>query len=279
MNIAGPGPRILVVGNALHETVTREDGAKRIHVGGVGGIMARELARAGSDVSLLCPVTEDQADNLRARLEEDGVNPILVASRTTERNPEVNITVRRGEPVHFQGTFPRPASIMGQLKNVISHYPIVVTGLYMNQADLDFIYRNNDSVVANATTHRLAPRLTRMKGIRAMTMNRAEAGAIMRATNTQNEKLLAQTLQPEYLLITRGATGRTMYHRGENPETAPAIPIPKGTDFIGAGDSLTAGLAYAIAQGLDPNPVMNEFLARLLKFNQEQYGEQYVQSA
>ena len=37
-------PRFLVVGNMVDEQVQREDGRTRHHIGGVGGIMARNWA-------------------------------------------------------------------------------------------------------------------------------------------------------------------------------------------------------------------------------------------
>ena len=262
--------RFLVVGNAVPETVNREDGATRTHIGGVGAIMARELARAGAEVTLLCPVEESQVRDLTATLEAYGVNPMPVIQKS-RTNPGVRINIRRGEPVKINGVFPKPTSVLSRLKAVSSEYPTAVTGLYVNMSDLDHLSASHPRVIANATTNRLAPRLLRMKGVYAMTMNHTEARALMREEKTQEGQILAQRMQAEYLLITSGPVGRTLYQRGAVPDRRPPVTAPQGADFIGAGDSLTAGLAYALANDLNVQDTMDRFLEQLLKFNAESY--------
>ena len=61
---------------------------------------------------------------------------------------------------------------------------------------------------------------------------------------------------PAWLLVNAGRVSRH-----------PAAPVPPDTDFIGAGDSATAGLLYALASGRPPAPEIAAAIARRLEYN------------
>lgn len=256
----------------MQETVTREDRRSRRQIGGVGGIMARELGRAGADVTLLAPVITSQKREMATLLEEHGVKPMLVERFPQHtRRAEADIQVKAGEPFSTKGYFAKPPSMADEIRNCRESFEYALAALYIEPDDLSLLARLGGNLVANATTKGMAPRLARMRGITAATMNHQEHAAAARQLHFGIDENPAVRLGISRVFVTRGPKGRTDYWMNGNERHLPAIKAPQGADFIGAGDSLTAGYAYAIANALATDETMDQFLADLLRYNADSY--------
>ena len=77
---------------------------------------------------------------------------------------------------------------------------------------------------------------------------------------------MRRRLNAQWLLVTRDAAGWLLANPGR-VSRHPAAPVPPDTDFIGAGDSATAGLLYALASGRPPAPEIAAAIARRLEYN------------
>ena len=265
-------PKFLVVGNVMEETVTTEDGRTRQQVGGVGGIMARELARAEANVTLLAPVTPTQQERLNEALTTLGLTAILADGRPPAiREGTARISVRNGEPTATKGHFPVPGSIAQEIRDIRKDYDMVLCSLYLDVNDLSALAGTGGNIIANATTKGMVPRLGRMRGITAATMNQAELQALARRMRFDPDDNPAQKMGISRIFVTEGANGRTDFWMNGNRRHLPAIRVPTGADFIGAGDALTAGYAFAIANGLSTDQTMDKFLEKLLDYNAASY--------
>ena len=101
-----------------------------------------------------------------------------------------------------------------------------------------------------------------------LTVNEAEASAMMRAVPTVRESRLMKRLNARAMLVTRGRTGAgTCTARGKRTVMFPAVEVPEQTDFIGCGDYAAAGAAHAMVHGLDPELTINRFVRRKLEAN------------
>ena len=260
-------PSFLVIGNVVDETIVREDGCIRRHVGGVAGIMARELGRQGADVTLLSAVESCQRQVLADRLAADGVRCRFVAGDPPQlKRSAARITTLRGEQHRTQGSFPAPASTARQLAEMAPHVDLILAGMYLHPADTAELGRHPGKVVANATTTRLARRMRQIPGLAAATLNQQELAELEPTANAeQGPSSLAKTV-----LVTLGPAGYRLHEKGA-VRHGKAPPPPEGADFIGAGDAMTAGLAWALATGRAPQPAMRRFLVRLLQANADSY--------
>ena len=265
-------PKFLVIGNVMEETVTREDGRTRQQVGGVGGIMARELARAEANVTLLAPVTPTQQERLNEALTALGVTAVLADGRPPAiREGIARISVRNGEPTATKGHFPVPGSIAQEIRGMRKDYDMVLCSLYLDVNDLSELAGTGGNIIANATTRGMVPRLGRMRGITAATMNQGELQALARRIRFNPDDNPAQKMGISRVFVTHGANGRTDFWMNGNRRHLPAIKVPTGTDFIGAGDALTAGYAFGMANGLSTDQTMDNFLGKLLDYNAGSY--------
>ena len=122
--------------------------------------------------------------------------------------------------------------------------------------------------MANGTTTRRAPQLLETRDLdkTLVTMNQAEARAVMRAAGARHENRLPRVLNARNLLITRGSRGWTLLMEGGAVES-PAVRVPEHTDFIGCGDYAAAGALRAIIGNLDPRETINESISRKLELN------------
>lgn len=256
----------------MQETVTREDGRSRQQLGGVGGIMARELGRAGANVTLMAPVIEAQRAEMAELVREHSITPQLAGGMAPHtRRAEARILVKQGEPVSTRGYFAKPPPMWEAIREVRADYDWVLAALYIDPTDPSLLAGAGGNVVANATTRGMAQRLGRMRGIAGATMNQQEHLALCQALRHDPEDNPAQRLGIAPVFVTRGPGGRTDYWMNGNRRDLPAVETPAGTDFIGAGDSMTGGYAYAVANQLPTDRTMDEFLLRLLQYNAASY--------
>ena len=239
MSPADTIPAFLAVGNAVDETVTRtEDSAFRSHAGGVGAIMARELARRGADVTLLTtalpgPTLERISNHLAqagAKLEaEPGHPPQRV-------HAQVHIRCRGGEFAKASGQWARMGGLSHRIREMAPYLDVTLVSLNLLPEDLETALSCSRRLVANATSPKLAPRLLKLKGQAAATLNVRELGTIhSRLTGKPSPASLPQAMTADMVLLTKGRRGMTLY-RKDAPATSAAAPeVPPGTDFVGAG--------------------------------------------
>ena len=267
----------LVIGNALPETIVTAERPQRhrTHLGGMGAIMARELALAGADTTLLTTAPRSATRQIERFLESYGVKPHVVNGQPPQTKAgQVTFTTRNGEPIKYAGTFSRPGGLAQEISQLAPNYDRVLVDLTLQPKDLVLLDSLTAKLTLNASTKSRAAMLTHFTKPRIVRMNRQEAATVKRLTKTGSDQELAQRLNASMLLVTEGAEGRTLYTRQDNEEsntTSPAQPTPQGTDYIGAGDALTAGLTFADEYRLDPRETMDRFLRDLLVRNAEAY--------
>ena len=283
MTPADRTPIFLVVGNAVDETVTRtEDGATRSHAGGVGAIMARELARRGADVTLLTTALPGPAlDRIRSHLVDAGVRLEAVPGNPPQReHAQVRIRCRRGEFAGASGHWARMGGLAHQIEDLTATAHLTLVSLNLLPADLQTALSHSRRLVTNATSPKLAPRLTNLKGQIAATLNTRELGAIRSRLKEQPpSEMMPQTIGANMVLLTKGSRGMTLYRQDAPPTSSPATQPPPGTDFVGAGDAATAGLAWALATGEDPMQCALESVTALLRHNADGYVPEQAPTA
>ena len=123
--------------------------------------------------------------------------------------------------------------------------------------------------MVNGTTIRGCTRIlkARPRDLGMLTVNEAEASAMMRAVHTVWESHVIERLNAHSMLVTRGHRGWELHRSGEETIRSPAVEVPEQTDFIGCGDYAAAGAVHALAHKLDPELTINEFILRKLEAN------------
>lgn len=266
--------KFLVVGNATQETVRRDhDGRTRHHTGGVGAIMARELALAGADVTFLTTAPPGQA----TKRIENALESLGAACRIVPGDPpqsqesRVTIHVRDGQPVRANGKWGRMGGLKAPIREMAPDFDWILTSLNPSMPDLHTLLEHGKRIVTNATTNRLAPRMLELKGQCAATMNHRESGHIMAAIGRGNPDDMPEHIGAKLVLLTKGSRGMEILRPGQKPHRSPAPTPPRDTDFIGAGDAATAGLAYALAHRLELTSTIGTFVTSLMQRNAEAY--------
>ena len=265
----------LVIGNALPETVVSLNPNKsRVHVGGVGAIMARELALAGAAVTLLTTAPTGAAtQELADLLSNLPLQHIIVpgSPRQTQRS-YAKIYTRSGKPVKAQGNFAPMGGLAAEIADLVPNFDWVLMSLNPMPRDISLASQQAANLTLNATAPSLTKRFLQAKRSRICTMNQQEANRLLDASKVNIPQNLLEKLKTDLVLVTNAANGYTIYRNGQPPQRHSAVPAPQGTDFVGAGDAATAGLAYAEAEGLDHAPTIDRFITNLLRRNAAAYG-------
>ena len=269
-------PRILVIGNAMPEKVRRaETGATALRLGGVGAITARELLRCGlHDVTLLAPVSSDAPGRTAQELLRQQPYAVIAApARATVGYTRVLTTA--GEPRELDAVYPTTTwSEIGAaaVDALASPYDWVAADCNLDADALAEIARRAPPgrLVINGTAPDRCDRIlaTAAYPKAAVTLNRREAAILHRLARigAGDAEALRRRLNSQWLLVTRDAAGWLLANAGR-VSRHPAAPVPPDTDFIGAGDSATAGLLYALASGRPPAPEIAAAIARRLEYN------------
>jgi D-beta-D-heptose 7-phosphate kinase/D-beta-D-heptose 1-phosphate adenosyltransferase len=101
-----------------------------------------------------------------------------------------------------------------------------------------------------------SPSLAHYKGAKIVTPNLKETSAATGEPIHSNEDLsraaavLLDQIAPSALLVTRGADGMTLFEQGHREVHLPAVAT-EVADVTGAGDTVAATLAVALATGLE----------------------------
>ena len=269
-------PRILVIGNAMPEKVRRaETGATALRLGGVGAITARELLRCGlRDVTLLAPVSSDAPGRTAQELLRQQPYAVIAAPACATVG-YTRVLTTAGEPRELDAVYPTIAwSEIGAAAAdaLASPYDWVAADCNLDADALAEIARRAPPgrLVINGTAPDRCDRIltTAAYPKAAVTLNRREAAVLyhLARIGAGDADALRRRLNAQWLLVTRDAAGWLLANTGRvSPHSA--APVPPDTDFIGAGDSATAGLLYALAAGRTPAPEIAAAISRRLEYN------------
>ena len=267
-------PRILVIGNAIPETVRRgESGVSALRLGGVAAIMAQELHTHGLDVTLLAAASDD----IHGKAAQDLLQrqPFTVVTAPASQSVGyAESRIKDGEPHELAADYPTISwAEIGPAATAR-----LALGYDWIAADCNLDSHALRRIARRARPGRLAINGTALDRCRrilstgdfpkaAVTLNRGEAAVLRQLTHSgADAAMLAGRLNTECLLITEDADGWLLVHDGKVSRHT-AAPVPPDTDFIGAGDAATAGLLYALATGREPAPHIDRAISRRLEHN------------
>ena len=270
-----PPIRVLVIGNAIPETVRRNAtgaGPATIRIGGVGAITAQELHRTGLDTSLLTTISDDAPGQTAQNLLCQQPYAVHTAPAAGTVGYTVVLTTA-GEPQELDAVYPtiRWDEISAAAISLIPQYDWVAADCNLDAAALREIARRTPAgrLVINGTAPDRCDRILSTADYpkAAVTLNRSEAAILYNLTQTAHPDELARQINAQHLLITHDADGWLLASPSGIVSRHPAVPAPPDTDFIGAGDAATAGLLYALAAGQPPTDHINPAIARRLQRN------------
>ena len=265
--------KFLIIGNSVEETVIRsETGLHRVHIGGVGAIMARELALSAPDAEvtfLTAAAPGRPTANITLGMTKNGVRNVHTprGHRPQTRRAQARITTVAGNPVSAKGDWPPMPSISPDIPGLAAEHDWTLITANLAQQDLKMAAAYSNNLAINATTKNHAKRIPAVESPSIVTMNRSEATELAASLRTHIGLDLKEATHARTLMITMAAKGRILYHLDDEPLHSPAPQPPAGTDFIGAGDAATAGLVYAIAHHLDIDATINQFILNILHRN------------
>jgi rfaE bifunctional protein kinase chain/domain len=227
---------------------------------------AMNLAALGARVSLISCVGNDEAGQaLRAKLEAAGidVNGVIVSDQV-QTTTKVRILAGQSHSnkqqvirIDYEGaaagdTLPRDL-ILKALKSLLTATEAVVISDYnygvVDDGAIALIRESTPRpVLVDSRFH-----LSKFSGFTAATPNEDEVehqvGHSIASTN--DLELAARTLKDELgyraLLVTRGAQGMMLLDESDKPLHIPAVGAHQSVDVTGAGDTVIATFALAVA--------------------------------
>jgi len=240
-----------------------------INVGGAGNV-ARNIAALGARCIFVGLIGEDEAGRtLRAELAKQSLIEALLVSDAERPTTRKVRFVSEHFSTHllradWEMAAPAAAAVEQQLIDVIlpqiARADIVLLSDYAKGVLTARVIRNVidaarklgkrvivDPKSANFAIYRGATLLTpNRKEFAEATRSRADTAAAI-AESAQDAMVLADC---EAMLVTQGEHGMTLVPRGGEAIHVPAIPV-KVRDVSGAGDTVAAMLALALAAGAD----------------------------
>ena len=243
--------------------------------GGVARNIAENLARLGADVSLITAVGDDETGTqLLQQLREVGIN--------------TGAAIVSNE--HSTGTFVGIYQLDKRLRVAFDNMQVIrlITPGYLNRwrrlfRDADVIcvdanlsaraletlfhlaHEYEAPVCVDATTPLLAPRLHPfLPEMAVLTASRAEAETLLGTHFYEDNDVLQGARRLAQLgvglaIITQGAEGLS-YATSDESGRLPAFNV-EVVDPVGAGDALTAAVAYGLAEELPPAEIVRLGLA------------------
>ena len=269
--------RFLVIGNAVEERVIRaETFNQRRHIGGVGAIMARELALSGDqgdDVTFLTTgAPELSRKAIRDRMSAYGIETIVSRGHPPQTQRAVaRISTRNGNPVGASGNWPTMPSLEREVRDLAPKHDWTIVTANLASKELRAAAETSQNIAVNATSKYYVTRIPVVTHPRVVTMNNMEAIAINRRLKAKDHSGLRMMLGAQTLMVSEGAEGLRIHQEGQQTLKLRAPAAPPNTDFIGAGDSATVGLVYAIAHNLDLADTIRVFIQSLTLRNANDY--------
>ena len=265
--------KYLVLGNAQMETITQsETGLSREHLGGVGAIMARELALAGADVTLMTTAPQGQpTEEIEESARKNDITPLVFPGNPPQaKRGYAHIKTQNGSLRWVNGDWPRMGALGKHITQVRPEWTLI--SLQIHPKDLAVIRNAPGKKAVNATSKRHALIIPRLVNQSVYTMNAGEAKTLMSEMDINREEDLPRVLGADTVMVTKGPRGRVTHGFGKPTQWDDPVAVPQGTDFIGCGDAATAGLVFAIAEGLDPQKTVDRFVTDLMERNAQAYS-------
>ena len=227
---------------------------------------AMNLAALGARVSLIAAVGNDEPGReLRAKLETAGVDVSgVIVSDKIRTTTKVRILAGQSHSnkqqvirIDYEGNplsdgEPR-AAILEALKKALPSAEAIVISDYnygvVDDGAITLVRESGPKPVLVDSRFRLAE----FTGFTAATPNEDEVEHLINGTITSTDELevAAQTLKAELghraLLVTRGAQGMMLLADNATPLHIPAVGSQQSVDVTGAGDTVIATFALAIA--------------------------------
>ena len=262
--------KFLVVGTAIAETILHQPGGEeRRGLGGVAATIALALAEAGNEVTLITSIGQGPEGTRAKNLL--GAAPLRTIIRdSTGAAGYATINTRQGEQQQANGRWPRATGLGPLAEREIHRHEIIIADTNMTPGNLlQLLDHPGKLTMVNGTTTlgtaRIPTRWNNRLGM--LTVNQAEAQALMQRLNCHGEKEMMRRLRAQSMLLTRDSSGWRFYNQNGDMAESPAAPVPEHTDFIGCGDYAAAGAVHAVVHGLDPEATINGFIQRKLEAN------------
>ena len=282
--MTAPAPEIAVIGNSLPEVLHRP--RRSVHqLGGVGALMAQELAHQGEDPLFLTPIgnagQSSAAVELLDHLQSSGLRYQTIPTRQPAAWSQFDL--KPGG--RFRGEWPTygwldiKAAATSLLEGGWPHSNrwLLLDCSFTTEAlgnMLRLAQTNRWKVIINGTTKyrckRLGGSALEDYPIHALTLNREEMAALRQMCGARPEA--PHTVRQmfggaQHLLNTQDQDGWTLYQAPDVETSRPAGPLPPGAHCIGAGDAATAGLAHALIRELDPAETISQAIRDRLLHN------------
>lgn len=229
---------------------------------------AMNLAALGARVSLIAAAGADEAGKqLRAKLEDAGVDTggvivsekiqtttkvrILAGQSHSNRQQVIRIDYE-GNPI--AGSELRESIIKALTPAIASTEALIISDYNYGVVDdrvVSLIRESNNKPVLVDSRFRLAE----LTGFTAATPNEDEVEHLIGDAITSTEQLeraagtLKEKLNHKALLVTRGAQGMMLLADHAAPLHIPAVGSQQSVDVTGAGDTVIATFALAVASG------------------------------
>jgi len=229
---------------------------------------AMNLASLGARVSLVTAVGNDEAGrDLRAKLADAAIDVSgVIVSETIQTTTKVRILAGQThsnkqqviridyEDADLCDRLPR-ATILNALKSVMDATEAVIISDYnygvVDDGTVSFIRESTSKpVLVDSRFH-----LSKFTGFTAATPNEDEVEHLIGRSiaSTDELELAAKNLKDQLghraLLVTRGARGMMLLDGNDAPLHIPAVGAQQSVDVTGAGDTVIATFALAVASG------------------------------
>lgn len=238
---------------------------------GGAGNCAANLASLGAQVSLVSVVGDDDAGRiLLQRLRESGVDSdgVLVANehRTTTKvrvlAGQIHSTRQQVIRIDYDGEPGLSPKLRDELRAVVKKKAADADALIISDYNYGVAAPEIGAVVRDATQGGHIPvlvdsrfRLSKFPGFTSATPNEDEVEELLGAEHADEAALalaaerLRQQLGYQALLVTRGGHGMTLVEANSAPLHIDAVGSRQPLDVTGAGDTVIATYALALASG------------------------------
>jgi rfaE bifunctional protein kinase chain/domain len=238
---------------------------------GGAGNCAANLASLGAQVSLVSVVGDDEAGRLLLqRLRDSGVNTdgVFVANerRTTTKvrvlAGQIHSTRQQVIRIDYDGG-PEPGpKLQHELRAAVTKAVAAADAVIVSDYNYGVAAPEIGAVVREATQGRMIPvlvdsrfRLSKFPGFTSATPNEDEVEELLGAEYADEAKLalaaeqLRTQLGYQALLVTRGGNGMALVEANAAPLHIDAVGSRQPLDVTGAGDTVIATYALALASG------------------------------
>ena len=264
--------QILVIGTGHAESYTDiETRFRHTRIGGPAGIIAQELHRGGNQPLLhISFSTDQQGRNTADLLNQSGIWWEHSSRAPNQTSSFADIQLRRQHHHKTSGNFPVLSSRdldVAQLRALTETFPWIIFDSNVDASVIRLVGAHAQNLVV------LPSAMSRVKNVtnvgpkvpkRLITCNEVEA---RRIAGTPEFRFvdLQRRLNTEALMITFGKRGWA-YRDAQQAFRSNAPPPPPNCDFIGAGDTATAGAVQALMTGEPIAESVNQYLSRRFEY-------------